>query len=280
MALASYPQADGTVLVKNDGGYSNVWMEMYAVRQPHFTDVAGHWAEDVANRMNGLALLEGYPIPGDPNPLERTAGLDRSITRAEFVTILARALGCLPTAEHKLYGVLSPSDQQSVAILAGMKGVPDWSQDFVAGAVYSGLAIGRANDDFAGNAPITRIEAAVVVSNFLKRLPNYQPADLAQFKDAADMPDWAQAGIADGSPVRLPERNPAAQRTDYQGRGLGDDPEDAAGARLVERCALVAGADVNVKLLENSPPLRPRKARGRAFCISPEINCVTIQARL
>ncbi len=198
VALASYPQADGTVLVKNDGGYNNVWMEMYAVRQPDFTDVAGHWAEDIANRMNGLALLEGYPIPGDPNPLERTAGLDRSITRAEFVTILARALGCLPTAEHKLYGVLSPSDQQSVAILAGMKGVPDWSQDFVAGAVYSGLAIGRSGDDFAGNAPITRIEAAVVVSNFLKRLPNYQPADLTQFKDAADVPDWAQAGVADG----------------------------------------------------------------------------------
>ena len=42
-------------------------------------------------------------------------------------------------------------------------------------------------------------EAAVVVSNFLKRLPNYQPADLAQFKDAADIPDWAQAGIADGN---------------------------------------------------------------------------------
>ena len=108
VALASYPQADGTVLVKNDGGYNNVWMTMYAVRQPDYTDIAGHWAEDVINRMNGLALIEGYPIPGDPNTLERTAGPDRNITRAEFVTILARALGCLPTAEQKLYDVVLP----------------------------------------------------------------------------------------------------------------------------------------------------------------------------
>ncbi len=198
VALASYPQADGSVLVKNDGGYNNVWMEMYAVRQPDYTDIAGSWAQDVINRMNGLALIEGYPIIGDPNTLQRTAGPDRDITRAEFTTILARALGDLPTAEHKLYGILNPSDQQSVAIIAGMQGVPVWSQDFVAGAIYSGLASGVSPNDFAGNEPITRIEAAIMVSNMLKRLPNYQPADLSQFADAADVPDWAKAGVADG----------------------------------------------------------------------------------
>ena len=89
VALASYPQADGSVLVKNDGGYNNVWMEdASAVRQPHFTDIAGYWAEDVFNRMNGLALIEGYPIIGDPDPLERHGpALTRDITRAEFTDI-------------------------------------------------------------------------------------------------------------------------------------------------------------------------------------------------
>ena len=31
VALASYPQPDGSVLVENDGGYNNIWVEMFAV---------------------------------------------------------------------------------------------------------------------------------------------------------------------------------------------------------------------------------------------------------
>ncbi|MGD0622704.1 MAG: S-layer homology domain-containing protein [Thermacetogeniaceae bacterium] len=198
VALASYPQQDGSVLVENDGGYNNIWVEMFAVWEPHFTDVTGYWAEDTINRMNGLALIEGYPIPGDNVPLERTAGPDREITRAEFATILMRALGCLPPAEKKLYGVVQTLGQVSDQVLGGMTGIPDWSRDFVAGAVYSGLATGESNGSFAGNDPITRIQAAIMVSNMLKRLPNYQPADLSQFADAADVPVWAKAAVAEG----------------------------------------------------------------------------------
>jgi uncharacterized repeat protein (TIGR02543 family) len=198
VALASYPQPDGSVLVVNDGGYHGVWTEIFAVREPQFIDAAGYWAEDVINRMNGLALIEGYPIPGAPDPGERLAGGDRNITRAEFVTILARALGCLPTDEQKLYGVLLPEGQQSDQVLAGWTGVPDWAKDFVAGMVYSGIVQGEAAHDFDGNAPITRIEAAVLVSKVLDRLPDYQPADLSQFADSADVPDWAKAAVASG----------------------------------------------------------------------------------
>ena len=205
VALASYPQADGSVLVKDDGGYSNVWITLYAVQQPTFTDISGYWAEDVINRMNGLALIEGYPIPGDPNQLDRTAGPDRNITRAEFVTIVTRALGCLPPDEQKLYGVLPPLSQESDQILSGITGIPDWSRDFVADAVYGGLVVGRPDGDFGGNDPITRIEAAIIISNMLKRLPNYQPADLAQFADAADVPDWAKEGVANGVLTGYPD---------------------------------------------------------------------------
>ena len=80
VALASYPQPDGSVLVKNDGGYNNIYVVMFAVLEPHYTDVTGYWAEDTINRMNGLALIEGYPIPGDNVPLERTAGPDRNVS--------------------------------------------------------------------------------------------------------------------------------------------------------------------------------------------------------
>lgn len=198
VALASYPQPDGTVKALNDGGYSG-WAAVFAVREPRFTDVAGHWAEPVINRANGLALIEGYPNPVDPASLERPAGPDRPITRAEFAAVLTRALGLLPPEEQKLYEVLAqPSPEEQERVLAGMRGVPAWARGSIAAALASGLASGRAPGDFAGDENITRIEAAVMVSNFLKRLPDYSPADLAQFKDAADVPDWARAAVADG----------------------------------------------------------------------------------
>jgi len=199
VALASYPQPDGkAVKALNDGGYSG-WVAVFAVCQPRFTDVAGHWAELVINRMNGLALVEGYPNPEDPASLERPCRPDADITRAEFTAVLTRALGLLPEGEQKLYNVLvRPMPEEKARLLASMKGVPDWASDAIAAALLSGLASGRKPGDFAGDEPITRIEAAVMVSNFLKRLPGYKPADLSSFADAADVPDWARAAVADG----------------------------------------------------------------------------------
>ncbi|RPF41990.1 S-layer family protein [Thermodesulfitimonas autotrophica] len=198
VALASYPQPDGkTVKVVNDGGYSG-WVAVFAVRQPRFTDVAGHWAEPGINRMNGLALVEGYPNPKDPASLERPCGPDREITRAEFVAVLTRALGVLPEGEQKVYQVLlTPTPEEQERVLSGVKNVPAWARTNVAAALASGLASGRAPGDFAGNEPITRIEAAAMVSNALKKI-GAKPADLSAFRDARDVPDWAKAVVADG----------------------------------------------------------------------------------
>lgn len=198
VALASYPQGDKAVKAINDGSYSG-WVAVFAVRQPKFTDVNGHWAEPVINRMNGLALIEGYPNPQDPASLERPCGPDQEITRAEFTAVLTRALGVLPEDEQKLYQVLvRPAPEEEARILVGMKGVPAWAKGNIASALASGLAKGREPGDFAGDEAITRIEAAVMVSNALKKLPNYRPADLSGFKDAADVPAWAKAAVADG----------------------------------------------------------------------------------
>lgn len=197
VALASYPQGD-KVRAVNDGGYSG-WVAVFAVKQPRFMDTQGHWAEPVINRMNGLALVEGYPNPVDPASLERPCRPDQDVTRAEFTAFLTRALGVLPEGEQKLYQVLlNPTPEEQARILAGMKGVPTWARPNIAAALASGLASGRAPGDFAGDAPITRIEAAVMVSRALAKIPGYKPADLSQFKDAPDVPDWAKAAVADG----------------------------------------------------------------------------------
>ncbi|MDD3853427.1 MAG: hypothetical protein PHD40_07210 [Syntrophomonadaceae bacterium] len=62
VALTTYPVANGKVKVLNDGNYSG-WFVVMGCIQPNFTDIGGHWAEKIANRMNGLGLLEGYPDP-------------------------------------------------------------------------------------------------------------------------------------------------------------------------------------------------------------------------
>jgi|GEM_PF-3485549 len=199
VALASYPAPDDKVVnAINDGNYTG-WVAVFGVRQPHFTDVSGHWAEQVINRMNGLALVEGYPNPMDPASLDRPCGPDRDVTRAEFTAVLTRALGVLPADEQKLYQILTqPTPEEEARILAGMKGVPAWAKGNIAVALASGLASGREPGDFAGDEAITRIEAAVMVSKALKRIPGYKPADLTQFKDAQDVPEWARVAVADG----------------------------------------------------------------------------------
>lgn len=199
VALASYPDPNGKqVTAVNDGGYSG-WSAVFAVREPTFTDVADHWAEPVINRMNGLALVEGYPDEADPGSRFRSARPDRPVTRAELVTVLTRMLGVLPPDEQRLYGVLTRlAPEEESLVLAGIHGIPDWARSHVAAAIASGLVAGRSVGDFAGDEPATRIEAAVMVSRVLQKLPDRAAVDLSRFRDAEDIPDWARAAVAGG----------------------------------------------------------------------------------
>ncbi|MDA8233651.1 MAG: choice-of-anchor L domain-containing protein, partial [Clostridia bacterium] len=93
VALASYPAGDGKVKVINDGDYKG-WFKVFGVIEPSFTDIQGHWAQQVTNRMNGLGMIEGYP--GSNGDLVRPARLDQSVTRTEFVMFLTRLLNINP----------------------------------------------------------------------------------------------------------------------------------------------------------------------------------------
>ncbi|MHB8984211.1 MAG: hypothetical protein ACYC4E_02525 [Carboxydocellales bacterium] len=93
VALPSYITGEGKIKALNEPGYVG-WFRVYGVVQPEFTDVNAHWAEPVANRMNGLGMLEGYP--GATGGLVRTAKLENSVTRAEFTVFLYRLLNIDP----------------------------------------------------------------------------------------------------------------------------------------------------------------------------------------
>lgn len=193
VALATYPAGDGKVKALNDGKYKG-WFRVYGIIQPGFTDVNQHWAEPVVNRMNGLGMIEGYAAGSDD--LTRLAKVDQNVTRTEFAVFLYRLLNIDPDKP-----LLKAVSQDEVSgILEGKfddaDSIPSWARNMVAALTQAGYIEGR-NSSFAGDAPITRIEAAVMVSRILKAMPNYKPADLDEFKDAADIPEWAKAAVAD-----------------------------------------------------------------------------------
>jgi hypothetical protein len=194
VALATYPAGEGKIKVINDGNYSG-WFVTFGVVKPTFTDAANHWAEQTANRTNGLGLLEGYP--GPDGGLVRPARLDRQVTRAEFACVVGRILGLNPG--DLMYRQLKPLPPDKVnAVLSRFRDKPPaWARNVVAAMADAGYASGR-GDKFDGDALITRIEAAAMVSRVLAQLPDKPTADLTKFADSSEVPDWAKKAVSAG----------------------------------------------------------------------------------
>lgn len=204
VALASYPQTPGVVKAVNDGNYSG-WFVVFGCIQPRWNDITADWkwAEPVANRMNGLGLLEGYPDPANPTALVRPAGINRTITRAELTAFVARILGLAPGDTHLYPTITYLSDMENNAILRAKYSdadeIPAWSRPYVAAMTNAGLVKGK-GDRFAPNDKMTRIEAAVLISNALRDVPGFgHPADLSIYTDADLIPAWAVGQVAEGT---------------------------------------------------------------------------------
>jgi hypothetical protein len=208
VALASYPLAPGVVQVINDGANSG-WFVVFGCIQPRFTDTASSWAEPTANRMNGLGLVEGYPGNDSSNSLVRIAGLNRTITRAELTAIVARILGLAPGDTH-LYPTLNyMSDVENDAILqanySDANEIAPWARPFVAAMTDAGL-VREKDGRFAPEDEMTRIEAAVLISDALRDVPGFgTPADLTVFSDADQSPAWAIGQVAQGTISGYPD---------------------------------------------------------------------------
>ena len=191
IALATYPESEDSVRAINDGGYKG-WFNVFGVLQPSFIDVEGHWAEDISNRMNGLGILEGYPGEG----LKRPALLDQHITRAEFVTLLYRLLNINPDIPILEAYELEIARAILKEHFIDAENIPEWAATMIASAGKAGLIVAR-EGRFDANEKITRLEAAIMVSNAFKLLSKHQPVDLSKFKDAQDIPDWAKAALSE-----------------------------------------------------------------------------------
>ncbi|WP_256710707.1 S-layer homology domain-containing protein [Paenibacillus sp. FSL H8-0548] len=141
-----------------------------------YADVpATHWAYQTIQRLSAIHVIEGVNseqfIP------------TQTTTRAQFVTMLVRALGIQST-------------EAKVSFTDVAEGA--WYAEAIAAAVQSGIIKGLDENHFAPNATITREQMAIL----LVRAYEYKTGNLLdtsdlllQYTDAAQVTSWAQAEV-------------------------------------------------------------------------------------
>ena len=143
-----------------------------------FADMASHWAHYDVEYMANEGLVAGKG-EGKFDP-------DAQITRAEYVTILDRAMGYeLVTGET--YADV-PQDS--------------WYATYVATAKANGLLEGLPTDDgFKPDSPITREDMALFTYNAIKATKKNDewvaklPTDFAKFTDVSEISDYAKQAL-------------------------------------------------------------------------------------
>jgi len=134
-----------------------------------FKDISGHWAEGFITRAYNLNVVNGYP-DGRFYP-------DRYVTRAEFVSMVNNAF--------KIDVDYGPPTFNDVSY-------DKWFYKAVATAVAAAYVDGSGSS-FRPNDPITRQEAAVMLSNIM---PNYkEKGNLKSYRDYKLIASWAAAAL-------------------------------------------------------------------------------------
>ncbi|MFC5648356.1 S-layer homology domain-containing protein [Paenibacillus solisilvae] len=148
---------------------------VFAVHPKKFADLTGHWSESYASRLIGMNSMNGF-VDGTfrPNDL---------VTRAQFARILADSLG--------LKASLSSSQP-----FADASSFPAWALNGIEAVKEAGLMQGSQAGNqayFNPNQQMTRAEIAVVIAHLLASTETDDKQ--MEYKDAADIPQWAQASV-------------------------------------------------------------------------------------
>ena len=143
-----------------------------------FADVKDHWAYYDVEYMANEGLISGVS--------ENAFNPDAQITRAEYLTILDRAMGYEEVKEDFFPDVTSDA----------------WYYGYVGAAKKNGLIEGLPTDDgFKPTQPITREEMALFTYNAIKATERNDewvatlPDDFAKFTDASEVSDWAKEAM-------------------------------------------------------------------------------------
>lgn len=145
-------------------------------------DIGGHWAQSTITQWTSKGYISGYP--------DGTFKPDNSITRAEFVVLVNKAMGYTKKG-NAYFKDLSSSH---------------WAYNEIMKGVSAGYISGDASGTFRPDDPVSRQEVAVMISKILDLGKN--PAAAAKFVDYRFIPAWSvgyvgsvtEAGIMSGYP--------------------------------------------------------------------------------
>lgn len=148
-------------------------VELESVKEHPFTDISGHWAEGMISSLANAGIVSG-----------RTASRfapDSSVTRAEFVTMVARAFSL----------VSLPYSGQFEDVSA-----EDWYAGWIETAYRRGIINGTSENSFAPNERITREQMAAILMRAYTLCDGPMPYDLElRYYDSFLISNWAYESV-------------------------------------------------------------------------------------
>lgn len=138
-----------------------------------FSDVGGHWAADEISEAVEAGIVNGY---GDG-----TFHPDRHATRAEFITMVGRALQVEDASRNEL----DFTDAHQV---------PIWARAFFARLIEDKVITGYEDGTLRPDNPLTRTEMTVILVRALGI--EVDPGAVPGFADVSEIQPWARPHIA------------------------------------------------------------------------------------
>jgi len=187
---AAFAAGEGSTTAKLKRVGNSIYAVVHAKRS--FTDLAsGHWAKADVEFLASKLVLEGRT--------STTFDPSAAISRAEFTAMLVRALGLSPNVQAAAFSDVDANQ---------------WYAGSIGAAVRAGLVRGFEDGTFLPDAPVTRLQMAVMTAAALKAVDNpidvsgKESAIIALFSDADAIPAWAQNDVAQTVLLKIMKGNP------------------------------------------------------------------------
>jgi len=148
----------------------------------NYIDTEGHWAEESINRATAKGWVKGYP--------DGRFAPDKEVTRAEFITMLSRALALTASTE----GAHTFKDDAQI---------PPFAKAHVSQAVAAGLVRGYDDATFGPSQWINRFEMTVVIMRAIGYEDKMDSSSTLTYNDVDQIPDWAYPAIAAATDIGI-----------------------------------------------------------------------------
>lgn len=135
---------------------------------PAFSDISSHWAKQAIEELLSMEAASGYP--------DGTFKPDRTITRAEFASILVKALKLEASSNGRLFSDIANH----------------WAKDSITIAASHGIVSGYENNTFKPEDLITREQMAVMA---VKSSGLTATTSEITFADREQVSSWALSSV-------------------------------------------------------------------------------------